>query len=63
MSMKSPVVAQCPDCQQQGVLCCSACGLCANCALHEDCSQVNETVHNPGGSADGSEDSGSNGGS
>lgn len=41
--MLHPVVATCPNCQMNGVLCCSACGLCADCALHDDCNPGNET--------------------
>ena len=52
MAMKNPVPATCPDCQQSGVLCCSACGLCANDSLHDDCNKRDETVRNPGGSYD-----------
>jgi len=45
VAMKAPVVATCPDCEQPGVLCCSACGKCAECALHDDCERHDESVH------------------
>lgn len=44
MSMRDPVVAYCPGCERDGVLCCSACGRCADCALHDDCDHTDETV-------------------
>lgn len=51
--MLRPQVATCAACQREGVLCCSACGRCAECGgWHTECPASDDSVTNPGGSYD-----------
>ena len=47
MGMINPKNATCPKCKHTNVLCCSFCGLCANCDTHSFCVEENRGMKNP----------------